>query len=74
LTREIAQRPDDADLRFRAGEIYLKAGEDGEGLRWLLSALAARPDHRATHRLLAQTYQRQGKAELAARHQRMAQQ
>src|SRR5262249_29436202 len=66
--------PDGADHGVAREGIALKAGEDGEWLRWLLSARAARPDHLATHRLLAQTYQRQGQKELAARHQRIAEQ
>jgi tetratricopeptide (TPR) repeat protein len=54
LTKKIAQRPDDPELRRQAGEIFLRNEQEEEGIRWLQSALAVRPDHPATHRSLAE--------------------
>src|SRR5581483_9908814 len=64
LTREVAARPADPELRYQLGEIQLRNGQDREGIRWLHSALAAQPGHAATHRLLAQTYERKGQPDL----------
>jgi Tfp pilus assembly protein PilF len=53
LTRKIASRPHDADLRCEAGQIMLRNGQETEGLRWLASALQEDPSHAATLQALA---------------------
>jgi Tfp pilus assembly protein PilF len=53
LTRQIASRPHDADLRCEAGQIMLRNGQETEGLRWLASALQEDPSHAATLQALA---------------------
>jgi Tfp pilus assembly protein PilF len=54
--------------------IFLKNGQDKEGLRWLASALQEDPAHRPTCQALADYYSRQGDAEAAERFRRLAQQ
>src|SRR5207247_2469532 len=50
-------KPDDVDLMYRLGTLYLRLemGEDGE--YWLRQVLEARPGDRAAHRALARYYQ-----------------
>jgi tetratricopeptide (TPR) repeat protein len=45
LIQQIARKPDDLELRYRAGVIALKAGNDNDGLRWLRSVLYFNPGH-----------------------------
>lgn len=70
LARLVGERPRDADLRQQLGELFLRHGREVDGLRWLQSALQLQPDHPATHRLLADYYDRQGRSDLAAVHRR----
>jgi tetratricopeptide (TPR) repeat protein len=72
LTQEIAQHPDDPELRRQAGEVFLRNEQEEEGIRWLQSALAVRPDHPATHRSLAEHYQRKGQPARAGAHRARA--
>lgn len=69
VTLAIAASPRDAELRRQAGEICLRHGRVTDGLNWLQSALREDPQHAATHRLLAEHYQRVGRLELARRHE-----
>jgi tetratricopeptide (TPR) repeat protein len=70
LTKEIMASPHDAALRCRAGEIFLGIGNEPEGLRWLYSALQEDPNHRETHRVLRDYFQRQGREDRARIHER----
>jgi predicted Zn-dependent protease len=72
LTRQVQATPGDADLRCRVAELFLEFGEDDEGLRWLFVTLQARPDHRPSHRILADYYEKHGHPERAAEHRRLA--
>jgi tetratricopeptide (TPR) repeat protein len=74
LTRKIAALPNDPELRYEAGMIFLNSGQDVEGLRWLASALKEDPRHGPTHRALADYYERTGDAARAAQHRRLADQ
>jgi len=69
LGRRISTSPADPDLRREIGELFLRNGREAEGVRWLESALAIRPDHTPSHRALADYYRRTNRAELAAPHQ-----
>jgi predicted Zn-dependent protease len=69
--RQIATTPHDPEPRCRAGAILLRNGKDKEGLRWLASALVEDPRHSATHRALAEYYERTGDAKRAAHHRRL---
>jgi Flp pilus assembly protein TadD len=72
LTQELQGRPYDPSLRCEIGRIFLRNGEAREGLVWLESALQANPVHQATHQALAEYYEKNGDAELAAQHRRLA--
>jgi Tfp pilus assembly protein PilF len=74
LTKEVARGSRDPALRCEVGMIFLKNGQDKEGLRWLASALQEDPAHRPTCQALADYYARQGDVEAAERFQRLAQQ
>jgi predicted Zn-dependent protease len=68
VARQVSRNPRDADLRCEMGEIFLRNGREADGLRWLESALREQPDHEATHRLLAEHYERKGRSAEAAHH------
>jgi tetratricopeptide (TPR) repeat protein len=70
VTEEMLKAPRDASLRCEAGEVFLKIGNDVEGLRWLRSALQEDPRHQATHRVLRDYFRRTGDLAQAAFHER----
>jgi Tfp pilus assembly protein PilF len=72
LMRETSRHPDDPDLRRRVGELYLRNGQPQEGLRWLAGALQVKPDHPATHRALADYFEKLGQRERAEAHRAAA--
>ena len=72
VTRAILRTPHNPALRCEAGTIMLRNGQEKEGLRWLESALQEDPRHAATHRALADYYERTGQAEQAKQHRRLA--
>lgn len=69
---ELLKRPGDAGLRREAGVLYLRSGQEREGLRWLESALKADPRHRPAHQALAEHFERKGRSDLAEYHRRLA--
>jgi tetratricopeptide (TPR) repeat protein len=60
LVRAMARAPDEAGPRHEAGVVALRLGRYDDGVRWLLSALRARGDHRPTHAALAGHFERLG--------------
>jgi Tfp pilus assembly protein PilF len=70
---QVGKAPSDPAPRLEAGLICLRNGKEGEGLRWLLSALQRAPQDGPTHAALADYYERAGKPDLAAKHRREAQ-
>jgi predicted Zn-dependent protease len=72
VTRAVSGRPHDPALRCEAGAILMRNGQEAEGLRWLESALQEAPRHPATHRALADYFERTGDAGRAARHRLLA--
>jgi predicted Zn-dependent protease len=68
VTRMVAGSPKDPALRYEAGVILLRNGQEQEGVRWLLTALQVDPGHRPTHAALADFYERRGQPLEAARH------
>ena len=68
LSRAISAAPKDVELRREIGELFLRNGREAEGLRWLDSALALEPQHRPSHKVLADHYERIGNIDLARRH------
>ncbi len=71
--RRLQQTPQDADLRCRIAQIFLRQGQEREGERWLQQLLQTHPDHRPAHQALADYYRRNGRADLAEWHHRLAQ-
>jgi tetratricopeptide (TPR) repeat protein len=69
---QLAQSPDDVDLLFQSGSIFLFLGNNEEGMKALDRVLQLSPDHRPTHRLLAEHYSSLGQLELAREHQKRA--
>lgn len=68
VARLVSRFPRDAELRREMGELYLRNGREADGVRWLESALREQPDHEATHRALAEHYERKGRTTEAAYH------
>jgi tetratricopeptide (TPR) repeat protein len=73
LTRAVLKTPGDPALRVEAAAIFLRSGEEQEGLRWLGMALRLDPACRAAHEALAEYYERHGEQQRAARHRLLAQ-
>ncbi len=68
----VLKKPADLAARFEVARWMLLHGHDDEGLRWTAEILRADPRHDATHRLLAEYYQKQGNSGLANYHKLMA--
>jgi predicted Zn-dependent protease len=68
VARAAAAAPRDPQPRCEAGVILLRNGMEEEGLRWLTSALRQDPNHPATHRALAEHFERKGQLQQAALH------
>ncbi len=73
LLGEILKSPGNPELRLEAGRIYLRLGQTTEGLRWLAGALDVAPDHKATHKELADYFAASGNPEREKYHRAMAQ-
>lgn len=73
LIRAVGRDPDSAALRTEAGEAALAVGRAADGVRWLLSALTCRGDHKAAHAALAAHFARTGDPRAEA-HRRQANQ
>jgi tetratricopeptide (TPR) repeat protein len=72
LTKSMLKTPRNASLRCAAGEIFLKAGNEKEALRWMQSALQEDPTHPQTHAALAKYFRDRGNERLAAYHEKAA--
>jgi tetratricopeptide (TPR) repeat protein len=72
LTRAALQRPRDPDLRCDLGVVFLRVGQEQEGLRWLGLALEQDPAHKGAHGALADYFERKGQPDRAAPHRRFA--
>src|SRR5205085_11878715 len=72
ITAQIRRRPNDAALRCRAGELFLRLGQESLGLNWLQSALQLEPEQPAAHQVLARYYEQKGDNVRAAQHRRLA--
>src|SRR5262249_20740930 len=60
LRRQIRAEPDTPGLRYEAGGLCLQAGRDEGAGRWVLSVVPLDPHHRATHRALAEYFEKRG--------------
>ena len=72
VTKAVIQSPGDAALRLEGGLLFLRNGEEQEGVRWLQQALHLDPTLRPAHQALADYYGRAGRPDLAAVHARFA--
>ena len=60
LTRAVLQqkdRPRDADLMCKIGELQIALGRDDEGARWLKKAIQVAPGLQKAHELLSEYYE-----------------
>ena len=74
VMRLINASPSDPAPRHEAGILLFRNGQELEGLRWLQNALQHDPNYAPTHQFLADYYAKQGNADLAAQHRRLAEQ
>lgn len=65
LQGELLKRPTDLELLHEAARWLIEHGHAEEGIRWAERALAIRPGHAATCRLLADHFQKAGDVGLA---------
>jgi tetratricopeptide (TPR) repeat protein len=72
MRKEILKDPDNVSLRYEAGVLLLQLGREDEAGRWFRGLLRLDPDHRPTHRALAELFQKQGDARRAEYHRRRA--
>ncbi|HVX12530.1 MAG TPA: tetratricopeptide repeat protein [Pirellulales bacterium] len=72
LERQLAARPNDATLRYEAAMLLKEQNLHQEAQTLLLTALKFDPDHAEAHAALADYYEQQGQAELAAEHRALA--
>jgi predicted Zn-dependent protease len=70
LTETLRRRPNDPDLRCRIAQIFLRRGEEREGVRWLSDVLRLHPDYAPAHQILADHYQSKGDTRRADEHRR----
>jgi tetratricopeptide (TPR) repeat protein len=69
-SKEITRNPNDPNLLYELGSIYLRYGKPEVGLRWLYSALKLDPTHQPTHQLLYEHFKRTGDLQKAEDHRR----
>ncbi len=72
LLTESNTQPTNLDLQLRAARALLDANQPAQALPLLERILTRDPTHAPAHRLLARSYERQGQAERAAHHRRLA--
>jgi len=70
--QQVVKNPHDPEPRYKAGMILLRNGKEPYGVRWLASALVEDPRHAATHRALADYYERSGDSKRASLHRKWA--
>jgi tetratricopeptide (TPR) repeat protein len=68
IVLQVQAAPHDPAPRYEAGVIFLRNGQDQDGLSWLASALQQDPDHQPTHQALADYYEKHQQTEKAAYH------
>lgn len=65
ITRQIVHSPQDPELRYEAGKIYLEQGMKEAGLGWMRTALQLNPQHQKARLALAGDDEQRGKAPIA---------
>jgi tetratricopeptide (TPR) repeat protein len=69
-SKDMTRNPNDPNLHYEMGAIYLHYGKPEVGVRWLHNALKLDPTHQPTHKLLYEHYKRTGELEKAEQHLR----
>jgi predicted Zn-dependent protease len=72
VNEAIKGQPDNLDLQVRMAESLLKDGYTTDGLDMLQSVLRREPNYSPAHLALAAHYEKEGRADLAARHRQLA--
>ncbi|MCA9051197.1 MAG: tetratricopeptide repeat protein [Planctomycetaceae bacterium] len=72
LEPALVEDPENIELRFEVADITYRYKSREEGINWFYSLLHLDPNHRPTHRILAQHYEEIGDREKAAKHRAMA--
>lgn len=57
ITQSLVNNPDNPDLRWEAGDIFMKQGLFTEGAAWMSTALMYDPNHQQTHKSLLHYYE-----------------
>jgi predicted Zn-dependent protease len=70
--KQMGAAPGDVKLRYEAGDICLRNGQEREALRWLTGALQLDPRSAPAHERLAECYERLGDARRAEQHRKLA--
>jgi Flp pilus assembly protein TadD len=73
LSKVVQGTPHDPAPRCEAGVLFLRNGQEAEGLRWLHLVLHEHPTYGPAHQALADYYERAGNTERAALHRRQVQ-
>jgi tetratricopeptide (TPR) repeat protein len=66
LIKASLANPRDVSVRYEAGTTLVRLGQDGQAVRWFVSALLQDPGHQPTKKALAGCIQRLGDPRLAA--------
>jgi thioredoxin-like negative regulator of GroEL len=64
LSKEIIEQPRNVSLRYEAGVIQQRLGQDQQAARWLISALLVDPTHEPTRQALAECLPKLGDTRL----------
>lgn len=72
LMEDVRAHPELVEPRYEIGSTLLEYGSPAEGAAWLRSVLELDPNHRPTHRTLAEYYAQQKNGRLAEQHRRLA--
>jgi Tfp pilus assembly protein PilF len=72
LTEKLQKARHDPDIRSAIGRIFLRSGEEREGLAWLKTVLRLHPRHAPTHQALADYYEKRRQLALAEHHRSLA--
>jgi Tfp pilus assembly protein PilF len=68
VAQKMTRSPNDPNLHYELGVIYLRNGKPEIGLRWLYSALKLDPAHQPSHQALSDYFERTGESEKAEQH------
>lgn len=67
-SKEMTRKPNDVNLHYEMGKMYLNYGKPDIGLRWLYRALKLDSTHQPTHQVLYEYFKKKGEREKAEQH------